>query len=73
MCADHCLGSDDETVQGLKIRTRGHSKGGGIVVDVCYTLPDMGEMEESFFRQPEEALGSLALILIADFNHLDIF
>lgn len=61
---DHCLGTDNETAQSL-YSTTGHSKSGGIVVDVCYTLPDVGEMEEAFSRQLEEALGSLALICIA--------
>lgn len=38
------------------------------MVDVCYRLPDMGEMDKAFFRKLEENFGSQALVLIADFN-----
>lgn len=40
-------------------------------MSVCYELPDQGqEVDETFFRQLEEASHSQALVLMRDLNHL---
>ncbi|GAB0196022.1 hypothetical protein GRJ2_002067500 [Grus japonensis] len=47
--------------------------GENFVVGVYYRPPDQGEeVDEEFFLQLQEASCSQALILIGDFNHLDI-
>ena len=43
------------------------------MVGVCYRPPDQGEpVDEAFLLQLQEASRSWALVLMGDFNHLDI-
>ena len=45
---------------------------GNVVVGVCCRLPDQKEVVDEAFRQLEEASHSQAVVLVGDFNHLDI-
>ncbi|KAK4806252.1 hypothetical protein QYF61_013396 [Mycteria americana] len=72
-CMELCLGMDDEPTESLRLRIKEHTGMGDIVVDVCYRLPDQEEqVDEAFYRQLGAASHLQALILLRDFNHLNI-
>ena len=55
------------------VRIRGQISKCDVVVAVCYIPPDQEkETDETLFRQLEKASPSQALILMDDFNHLDV-
>ncbi|GAB0206524.1 hypothetical protein GRJ2_003118000 [Grus japonensis] len=73
-CFD-CLELDngDERVECLWVRIRGKTNKADIVVGVCYRPPNQDEeADEIFYKQLGEVSRSLALVLMGDFNLLDV-
>ncbi|KAK4831229.1 hypothetical protein QYF61_016327 [Mycteria americana] len=73
-----CLDSlelDDgyDRVECLWVRIRGKANKADIVVGVCYRPPNQDEeTDKLFYKQLGEASRSLALVLVGDFNLLDV-
>ena len=54
-------------------KVKNQSSKGHLVVGVCYRPPDQEEaVDEALMLQLQEVLCSWALVLMGDFNHLDI-
>ncbi|KAK4824656.1 hypothetical protein QYF61_017029 [Mycteria americana] len=67
------LDDGDDTVEYLWVRIRGKANKADIVVGVCYRPPNQDEeTDELFYKQLGEASRSLALVLVGDFNVLDV-
>ena len=57
----------------LWVKIKDWSSKGHLVAGVCYKPPDQEEAgDEAFLLQLQEVLCSQALVLMGDFNHLDI-
>ncbi|KAK4818298.1 hypothetical protein QYF61_010760 [Mycteria americana] len=71
VCTALTVSSD--VVESLWVRTRGMEKKGDVVVGVYYRLPSQNiSTAELFYRQLGEISGSIALVLMGDFNCPDI-
>ncbi|KAK4814558.1 hypothetical protein QYF61_023757 [Mycteria americana] len=67
------LDDGDDRVECLWVRIRGKANKADIVVGVCYRPPKQDEeTDELFYKQLGEASQSLALVLVGDFNLLDV-
>ncbi|KAK4811052.1 hypothetical protein QYF61_016338 [Mycteria americana] len=67
------LDDGDDRVECLWVRIRGKANKADIVVGVCYRPPKQDEeTDELFYKQLGEASRSLALVLVGDFNLLDV-
>ncbi|KAK4825246.1 hypothetical protein QYF61_025645, partial [Mycteria americana] len=67
------LDDGDDRVECLWVRIRGKANKADIVVGVCYRPPNQDEeTDELFYKQLGEASRSLALVLVGDFNLLDV-
>ena len=68
-----CLKNSHDQVESLWIKIKDHSSEGHLVVGVYYRPPGQGEpVDEAFLLQLQEVSCSQALVLMGDFNHLDI-
>ncbi|KAK4810636.1 LOW QUALITY PROTEIN: hypothetical protein QYF61_007373 [Mycteria americana] len=67
------LDDGDDRVECLWVRIRGKANKADIVVGVCYRPPNQDEeTDELFYKQLGEASRLLALVLVGDFNLLDV-
>ncbi|KAK4815560.1 hypothetical protein QYF61_004077 [Mycteria americana] len=67
------LDDGDDRVECLWVRIRGKANKADIVVGVCYRPPNQDEeTDELFYKQLGEASRPLALVLVGDFNLLDV-
>ncbi|KAK4817214.1 hypothetical protein QYF61_003738 [Mycteria americana] len=67
------LDDGDDRVECQWVRIRGKANKADIVVGVCYRPPNQDEeADELFYKQLGEASRSLALVLVGDFNLLDV-
>ncbi|KAK4822673.1 hypothetical protein QYF61_019040 [Mycteria americana] len=67
------LDDGDDRVECLWVRIRGKANKADIVVGVCYRPPNQDEeTDELFYKQLGEASRSLALVLVGEFNLLDV-
>jgi len=72
-CEELCLRNSHNQVESLWVKMKDESSKGHLVVVVCYRPPDQGEpVGEAFLLQLQEVLCAQALVLMGDFNHLDI-
>jgi len=70
---EFCLRADEERVENLWVRIKGQPHMGDVIVSVYYRPPDQEEeVDEAFYKQLKVPSQSLALVLMGDFNHLDI-
>lgn len=61
-------------MESLWVRIKGQASVGYTTVGVYYRLPDQEkESDKAFKRQLAVVLWSQALVLMGDFNHLDIY
>lgn len=63
-CMEICLGVDQEPAQSLQVKVKGHTNMTDIVVRICHSPPDKGEVAEAFFRHLEEASHLHVLVLL---------
>lgn len=67
------LGVEEEVTEILWVRIKGKAKKNDLIVRVCYRLPDQeDQVHEALYKQIGAASDSQALVLMVDFNHLDI-
>jgi len=72
-CEELCLRNSHDQVKSLWVKIKDWSSKGHLVVGVCYRPPDQGEpVDEAFLLQLQEVSCSRALVLMGDFNHMDI-
>jgi len=72
-CIELCLGAAEEGVKSLWVRTKGQAHMSDVIVGLYYRPPDQEEeVDEAFHRQLKVASQSQGLVLVGDFNHLDI-
>jgi len=72
-CTELCLGADEEQVESLWVRIKGQPHMSDVIVSVYYRPPDQEEeVDEAFYKQLKVASQSQALVLMGDFNRLDI-
>ncbi|TRZ07523.1 hypothetical protein HGM15179_019577, partial [Zosterops borbonicus] len=68
-----CLGIDEELTGNLRVKIKGRGGTGDVIVWVCYRPPDQeGRVDEALYRQIGAASHLQALVLMEDFNHLDV-
>ena len=73
-CFDVELGAGNDEVESIWVRIRGRASKVGILVVVCYRLPNHDEeTDEAFCKQLAEVLRSRALVLKGDFKFPDIY
>ncbi|GAB0210105.1 hypothetical protein GRJ2_003476300 [Grus japonensis] len=72
-CFD-CIELDDcDKVECLWVRMRGKANKADILLGVCYRPPNQDEeADEAFYKRLAEVSQSLALVLVGDFNLLDV-
>ncbi|GAB0179366.1 hypothetical protein GRJ2_000401900 [Grus japonensis] len=72
-CMELHLGMDEEPTKSLWVRIKGKAGKGDIIVGVCYRpLDQEDQANEALYRQIGAASHSKALVLMGDFNHLDV-
>lgn len=61
-----CLGTGQEPGKSLRVKISRQTNMGTTVVGICYRLPDQEDIDDAFFRQPEEASCLQALLLMVE-------
>ena len=73
-CKELCLRNSHNQVESSWIKIKDWSSKGHLVVEVCYRPSGQGEpVDGAFLLQLQEVLCSQALVLMGDFNRLDIY
>jgi len=63
----------DDKVERLWVKLRGKANKADVLLGVCYRPPNQNEeVDEVFYNRLAEVSQSLALVLVGDFNLLDI-
>jgi len=72
-CEELSLKNSHRQVESLWVRIRDQGKEGNLVVCICYRLSSQGErIHEVFLLLLQKSLCSQPLILLGEFNHLNI-
>lgn len=68
------IGTSEEPIESLWVKSREQTRKDNVVVSVCYRPPDQEEkVGEAFFKQVEKASQSQVLVFMGYFNNPNIF
>ncbi|RMC06528.1 hypothetical protein DUI87_15965 [Hirundo rustica rustica] len=63
------IGTNEDGVECLWVRIKGKANKADILLGVCYCPPNQEEeVDNLFYKQPDNVSGSSALVLVGDFN-----